>query len=58
MQWRLVFWITLAMFIITNLVFVAWASGEEQWWNKSVQESNKVTEEGSSTQNQVEELKV
>lgn len=34
-QWRLVFWITLAVFIVTNLVFVAWASGDEQWWNNS-----------------------
>ncbi|KAL3613073.1 hypothetical protein CASFOL_043087 [Castilleja foliolosa] len=43
-QWRLVFWITLAVFIVTNLVFVAWASGDEQWWNRSSQDPRKQQE--------------
>lgn len=32
-QWRTVFWIVFGVFIVTNCVFVIWASGEEQWWN-------------------------
>lgn len=43
-QWRHVFWITLAVFIVTNLVFVAWASGEEQWWNNTSQDPRKQQE--------------
>ncbi|KAJ2946160.1 hypothetical protein O0L34_g5093 [Tuta absoluta] len=43
-QWRLVFWITLAVFIVTNLVFVAWASGDEQWWNHAAQDPRKQQE--------------
>lgn len=33
LEWRIVFWITLAIFAITNLVFVLTASGEVQYWN-------------------------
>lgn len=32
-QWRLVFWIVLGVFIVTNLIFVVYASGEVQYWN-------------------------
>lgn len=32
-QWRLVFWIVLSFFIVTNLIFVLYASGEVQYWN-------------------------
>lgn len=32
-QWRLVFWIVLCVFFITNIIFVIWASGEVQYWN-------------------------
>ncbi|KYN02580.1 Putative inorganic phosphate cotransporter [Cyphomyrmex costatus] len=32
-QWRIVFWIVLGVFILTNAVFVAFASGEVQYWN-------------------------
>lgn len=32
-QWRLVFWIVLAIFIATNLIFVIFASGDVQYWN-------------------------
>jgi ACS family sodium-dependent inorganic phosphate cotransporter len=32
-QWRLVFWIVLAFFVVTNLIFVLFASGEVQEWN-------------------------
>lgn len=32
-QWRLVFWIVFAVFVITNLIFILFASGEVQYWN-------------------------
>lgn len=32
-QWRLVFWIVFIVLIITNLVFILYASGEVQHWN-------------------------
>ncbi|XP_058791949.1 putative inorganic phosphate cotransporter isoform X2 [Phymastichus coffea] len=32
-EWRLVFWIVLAVFLATNLLFVLYASGEVQPWN-------------------------
>lgn len=32
-QWRIVFWIVLGVFIVTNIVFVIFASGEVQYWN-------------------------
>ncbi|XP_033335730.1 putative inorganic phosphate cotransporter isoform X1 [Megalopta genalis] len=32
-EWRLVFWIVLGVFILTNLIFVLFASGEVQYWN-------------------------
>ncbi|XP_024877927.1 putative inorganic phosphate cotransporter [Temnothorax curvispinosus] len=33
MQWRTVFWIVLGVFILTNIIFVLYASGEVQYWN-------------------------
>lgn len=33
MQWRTVFWIVLGVFIVTNLIFVIWASGDVQYFN-------------------------
>lgn len=32
-QWRTVFWIVLGVFIVTNIIFLIWASGEVQYWN-------------------------
>ncbi|XP_076241697.1 sialin [Calliopsis andreniformis] len=32
-EWRLVFWIVLGVFIVTNVIFVLYASGEVQYWN-------------------------
>lgn len=32
-QWRTVFWIVLAVFVVTNVIFVLFASGEVQTWN-------------------------
>ncbi|KRT78187.1 membrane transporter [Oryctes borbonicus] len=33
-EWRLVFWISLGVFVVTNIIYVLFASGEEQWWNR------------------------
>nr|XP_012144752.1 PREDICTED: putative inorganic phosphate cotransporter isoform X2 [Megachile rotundata] len=33
LEWRLVFWIVFVVFVVTNLVFVLYASGEVQYWN-------------------------
>lgn len=32
-QWRIVFWIVLIVFIVTNAIFILFASGEVQYWN-------------------------
>jgi len=32
-QWRIVFWIVLGVFILTNAMFILYASGEVQYWN-------------------------
>ncbi|XP_026671600.1 putative inorganic phosphate cotransporter isoform X2 [Ceratina calcarata] len=32
-QWRLVFWIVFGVFIVTNVIFILFASGEVQYWN-------------------------
>ncbi|XP_011860733.1 PREDICTED: putative inorganic phosphate cotransporter [Vollenhovia emeryi] len=32
-QWRTVFWIVLGVFVVTNVIFVLFASGEVQRWN-------------------------
>ncbi|KAG8039041.1 hypothetical protein G9C98_003348 [Cotesia typhae] len=32
-QWRLVFWIVFIVLVVTNLVFILYASGEVQHWN-------------------------
>lgn len=33
LEWRLVFWIVFVVFIVTNAIFVVFASGEIQYWN-------------------------
>ncbi|KAK9693158.1 Major Facilitator Superfamily [Popillia japonica] len=33
-QWRVVFWITMGVFILTTIIYVLFASGQEQWWNR------------------------
>lgn len=57
LQWRLVFWITLVVFLVTNLVFVAWASADEQWWNRT-RENPKLKEAEAATQKTVIEEKL
>lgn len=49
-EWRLVFWITLAVLVGTNIVFVLFASGDEQWWNdpQKVKNARNNVEEGKT----------
>lgn len=32
-EWRVVFWISFAIFMVTTVIYVLWASGEVQPWN-------------------------
>ncbi|XP_012343684.1 putative inorganic phosphate cotransporter isoform X1 [Apis florea] len=32
-EWRLVFWIVFGVFVLTNIIFVLYASGEVEYWN-------------------------
>lgn len=57
-QWRLVFWITLVVFVVTNVVFVLWASAEEQWWNKSSEDTRKEIEANPPRKIQTDEVKL
>ena len=42
-EWRLVFWIIFAVTVVTNVVFVLFASGEVQEWNDPNFERKKQT---------------
>lgn len=33
-EWRLVFWVTFVVFVVTTIVYVIWASGDVQPWNE------------------------
>ncbi|XP_058815568.1 putative inorganic phosphate cotransporter isoform X1 [Topomyia yanbarensis] len=46
-EWRIVFWISFAIFHVTNLMYVLWASGEVQPWN-TPHLMNKSVEAGDS----------
>lgn len=35
-EWRLVFWVTFVVFVVTTIVYVIWASGEVQPWNDPI----------------------
>lgn len=45
-EWRLVFWMTFAVFVVTTIVYVIWASGEVQPWNEP--ENVRMVENGDS----------
>ncbi|XP_077285427.1 sialin-like [Arctopsyche grandis] len=32
-EWQTVFWIVLAVLFVTNVIYIAFAEGEELWWN-------------------------
>lgn len=40
-EWRVVFWIAFAVFVVTNIIFVIFGAGEEQWWNDPEKTLNK-----------------
>ncbi|XP_041776798.1 putative inorganic phosphate cotransporter isoform X3 [Anopheles merus] len=46
-EWRIVFWISFAIFNVTNLAYIIWASGEVQPWN-TPHLMNKSVEAGES----------
>lgn len=33
-EWRIVFWISFGIFIVTTVIYSIWASGEVQPWNE------------------------
>lgn len=43
-EWRTVFWVTFAVFVVTTIVYVIWASGEVQPWNEP--EGHEIAEDG------------
>lgn len=32
-EWQTVFWVAFGVFMVTNLIFVLFGTGDEQWWN-------------------------
>lgn len=32
-EWRVVFWVTFVVFVVTTIIYCIWASGEIQPWN-------------------------
>ncbi|GBP29673.1 Putative inorganic phosphate cotransporter [Eumeta japonica] len=32
-QWRIAFWVCLAILVITNIIYLIWAKGEQLWWD-------------------------
>jgi MFS transporter, ACS family, solute carrier family 17 (sodium-dependent inorganic phosphate cotransporter), other len=51
-QWRLVFFISCAVLVLTNMVYIIWATGKTQPWNnpsqpKAVENGISDTEETS-----------
>ncbi|RZC22696.1 MFS 1 domain containing protein, partial [Asbolus verrucosus] len=51
LQWRTVFWIAFGVFLLTNLIFVCFASGEVQEWNFYGDEDEKEQDKEMAMQN-------
>lgn len=32
-QWRVAFWVCFAILVITNVIYLIWAKGEQLWWD-------------------------
>lgn len=32
-EWRIAFWVCLAILVITNIIYLIFAKGEQQWWD-------------------------
>lgn len=56
-EWRIVFWVTFAIFVVTTIVYSIWASGEVQPWNDGNRKSNS-TELGNAVNNNDNEKQV
>jgi ACS family sodium-dependent inorganic phosphate cotransporter len=55
LQWRTVFWIAFGVFLLTNLIFICFASGEVQSWNFADDDADeKGQKEMTTKNNQVE----
>ncbi|XP_044758925.1 putative inorganic phosphate cotransporter isoform X2 [Coccinella septempunctata] len=48
-EWRIVFWISFAIFNVTNLIYLFFASGEEQWWNNPKRNAVDNAEKGENS---------
>lgn len=33
-EWRVVFWVTFVIFVVTTIIYCLWASGDLQPWNE------------------------
>lgn len=32
-QWRIAFWVCFAVLVGTNVIYIFWADGKQQWWD-------------------------
>lgn len=32
-QWRIAFWFVFVVLVGTNILYIIWGSGEQQWWD-------------------------
>lgn len=39
-EWRIVFWVSCAIFLASNVIFLIWGDGEIQFWNDSKSKTN------------------
>ncbi|GLV45086.1 Dietary and metabolic glutamate transporter [Carabus blaptoides fortunei] len=51
-EWQIVFWISFAVLVVTNIIFVIFASADEQWWNKP-QEERYMSENNKNKLNEI-----
>nr|CAD7401468.1 unnamed protein product [Timema cristinae] len=56
-QWRLVFWISVGVFLLTNFVFVLTASGEVQPWNSPSFKQGKEENANTTTESKNEAVR-
>lgn len=56
-EWRMVFFISCAFLVLTNTVYLIWASAKTQWWNDPGRQAanNKTIENGNGTIDEREE---
>ncbi|XP_046750762.1 putative inorganic phosphate cotransporter [Diprion similis] len=49
-EWRIVFWITFAVYLVTIMVYAIWADGEVQYWNDPDFRSQRLQESDNEKQ--------